>query len=127
MYHRVIAMHPAFVQDMTFPELTDGNPMPLCVMYNFPTESLMEETVNIAFKTNKVIITDSSDWTGGVLQKLGIPYLLIYPSKIPEGMPDVDIEKLRKRPCCQHIEVNDLAHYKRLVTVFDPIRGIAVV
>lgn len=127
MYHRVIAMHPAFVQDMTFPELTDGNVMPLCVMYNFPTESLMETTVDTAFKTNKVIITDSSDWTGGVLQKLGVNYLLIYPSEIPEGMPDVDIEKLRKRPCCQHIEVKDLAAYKRLITVFDPVRGIAVV
>lgn len=126
MYHRVIAMHPAFVQDMTFPELTNGNTMPLCVMYNFPTESLMEKTVDLAFKTNKVIITDSSDWTGTVLQKLGIPYLLIYPSEIPEGMPDMDIEKLRRRPCCQHVEVKNLAEYKRLATIFDPVRGIAV-
>lgn len=126
MYHRVIALHPAFVQDMTFPELTNGNPMPLCMMYNFPTESLMETSIDLAFKTNKIIITDSSEWTGSVLQKLGIPYLLIYPSEVPEGMPDIDIESLRKRPCCQHVEVKNLTEYKRLVTIFDPVRGIAV-
>lgn len=127
MYHRIIALHPMFVQDMSFPELTRDHAVSLCVMYHFPTLSLLETTINTAFKQGKIVITDSSEWTGRCLQQLQLPYLLVYPRTVSDDFPPIDLDALRRRPCCQHLEVEDLIAYQRLVPCYDPVRGLTLV